>query len=116
MPRKKASPTPGKCAYCAAPFESARVKRFCSEKHRRAFASLNEKRGAIVMPYLMAWITGKGGGNTPPHPVAGWAMKELTGIVRGFIDEDRGEGRPPATDYAESLKASGFLYFDRKAS
>jgi hypothetical protein len=72
-------------------------------------------RGKVVMPYLLAWIAGKGGGNTPQHPVSGKAMKELTSIVRTFLDEDREENRPPATDYAESLFASGFLYCDRKA-
>jgi len=66
------------------------------------------------MPYVMAWIEGKGGGNTPAHPVAGKAMRELTQIVRDFIDEDRAAGRPPATDYMESLFATGFLYVDRK--
>jgi hypothetical protein len=71
-------------------------------------------RGKVVMPYLLAWIAGRGGGNTPAHPVAGPSMRELTQIVRGFLDEDIADNRPVATDYAEKLFATGYLYIDRK--
>jgi hypothetical protein len=109
------------CAECGATFESNRENaRFCSGAHQIEFANRMAKRGKIVMPYLMAWIEGRGGGNSAVHPVAGKAMRELTSIVRDFLEEDRKpcderpNGRPPATDYAESLFASGFLYCDRK--
>jgi hypothetical protein len=122
VPRKRKEPRSVVCAACGTLFETTREDaRFCQSTRpgkpspcQVAFRNRAMKRGAILYPFLMAWLEGRGGGNTPAHPVAGDAMRELTSIARDFRDEDRKEGRPPSTDYAESLFASGVLYMDRK--
>jgi len=124
MARKQKALRDVLCANCGNAFQTASESvRFCpkSPGAKRsacavAFARRSETRGKVVMPYLMAWLEGRGGGNTPAHPVAGWAMKEMTQMVRDFIDEDRAEGRPPSTLYAETMQATGTLYIDRRKS
>lgn len=110
----------GRCAYCGQSFLSNRFrKRFCNvaadHDCPKAFARLMEKRGKVILPFVMAWLEGKGGGHSGVHPVAAQAMRELTSIGRIFLDEDKTAGRPPMIPYVESLLAEG-LYIDRRRS
>lgn len=82
--------------------------------HHRQFNNRRLTRGAVILPFVMAWIEGKGGGNTPTHPTAGPSMREVTQIVRSWIDEDRAAGRPSMIPYVETLFADGLLYCDRR--
>jgi hypothetical protein len=66
-----------------------------------------------VLPYLMAWIEGKGGGHSGVNPVSAKAMRELTSIVREWIDEDRNAGRPSMIPYVDGLMADTLL-IDRR--
>lgn len=114
MPRKAKTPVERVCAECGAIFSNTRKASFCTPEHHRRFHNRRTARGAVVLPYLMAWIEGKGGGHTAPHPLAGKAMKELTSIVRGWIEEDRAADppRPSLIPYIEALMADT-LYVDR---
>lgn len=67
-----------------------------------------------MAPYVLAWVEGKGGGHSGVNPLAAQAMRELTAIARGYIDEDRAASRPSSLCYVESLFADGMRYFDRQ--
>jgi hypothetical protein len=115
MPRKRKEPVAAVCADCGVTFTTGRSDaRFCCPAHQLAFGNRMASRGKVLAPYVLAWIAGRGGGHAGTHPVAGPAMREITAIARGFIDEDKEAGRPSAIGYVESLLAEG-LYIDRKA-
>jgi len=121
MPRRQKTPTIAVCANCGQSFETIRPARFCptdrpgkASRCQQAYANRLALRGKIMAPYVLAWLEGRGGGHTKPHPIAGDAMRELTQIGRDFIEEDREARRPPATSYLESLLADGFRYCDRR--
>jgi len=114
MPRLAKTPVSVVCADCGEAFTTTRSDaRFCSTAHKTRFANRMTARGKVLAPYVMAWIAGRGGGHAGTHPVAGPAMREITSITRGFIDEDKEAGRPSAIGYVEGLLANG-LYIDRK--
>jgi len=114
MPRKKIDALDAVCADCGGSFQTRRQNaRFCCPAHQQAFSNRMATRGKVLAPYVMAWIAGRGGGHAGTHPVAGPAMREITAIARGFIDEDKAAGRPSTIGYVESLLAEG-LYIDRK--
>ena len=115
MPRARKEPVTRSCAECGAVFANARKAAFCSPAHHRAFNNRRAARGAVVQPYLMAWIEGKGGGHSGVNPVSAKAMRELTQIVRSWIDEDRNAGRPSLIPYVDALMADS-LYVDRRRS
>lgn len=114
MPRPKKIALDALCHECGATFQTTRGARFCCPVHQVAFGNRMAARGKVFAPYVMAWISGKGGGHRGSHPVVGKCLSEITAIVREFIDEDKAAGRPPSTAYAEALFAEGFLYCDRK--
>jgi len=113
MGRAKITPVERTCAECGAVFLNARKAAFCSPAHHRRFNNRRLSRGAIAQPFLMAWIEGKGGGHSGVNPVSARAMRELTVIVRCWIDEDRAAGRPSLIPYVDALMADS-LYIDRK--
>ena len=115
MPRKPRTPLPVVCEDCGQSFNTTRTDaRFCSAAHQRRYRNRMAARGAVLAPYVMAWIAGRGGGHAGTHPVAGPAMREITSIARGFIDEDVEAGRPPVRDYVAAMLANGDRYIDRK--
>lgn len=113
MGRAKITPVERACAECGAIFSNARKAAFCSPEHHRRFNNRRLSRGAIILPFAMAWIEGKGGGHSGVNPVSAAAMRELTSIIRGWIDEDRQAGRPSLIPYVDALMRDT-LYIDRK--
>ncbi len=113
MGRPRVTPVERSCAECGASFSNARKAAFCSPAHHRQFNNRRAARGAVVLPFLMAWIEGKGGGHSGVNPVSAKAMRELTQIVRTWIDEDRNAGRPSLIPYVDALMQDT-LYIDRR--
>jgi hypothetical protein len=114
MPRVKNAPQIASCAECGCSFPTTRGATFCSTPHRVAHERRRMARGKVLAPYVLAWIEGKGGGHSGVDPIAAKAMRELTAIARGYVDEDRKAGRPSALAYMETLLADGARYFDRQ--
>jgi hypothetical protein len=114
MGRPNKSPHEVLCGFCDTPFMTTRMARFCSAKHRDAFHNRKASQVKPIAVLAMAWNLGRGGGHTPPHPVAGRAMSEMTKILREMNLADKAAGMRPATEMAEELLDSGVLWMDRR--
>lgn len=113
MPRAAKTSVERACAECGAIFASTRKATFCNREHAARFNNRRIERGRVIVPYVMAWIDGKGGGHSGVNPIAAKAMRELTAITRTWIDEDRAAGRPSMLPYVDALMADT-LYVDRR--
>ena len=71
-------------------------------------------RGKVLVPYVMAWRTGRPGGGQKSSPIVKQAFAEMNRIVDQFAEDDRKAGRPKLVDYVGGIMASGFTYLDRK--
>lgn len=109
------SPELRSCCECGDPFtitDPARQhnKRFCSDAHAQAFANRLTTQGKAMAAFVKAWRLKRGSGDLGKA-----ALAEMCQIVDGFNEEDRKAGRPPVTDYVESVLKQGYRYIDRKS-
>jgi len=89
-------------------------KQFCCEAHRQDFRKRCAARGKVLVPYVMAWRTGRPGGGQKSSPIVKQAFAEMNRILDQFAEEDRKAGRPKLVDYVGGLMATGFTYMDRR--
>lgn len=121
------NPSPGKsgnsgpklrvCPECGVkfpvPIGRGSHKAFCSPAHKVAFANRCAARGKVLVPYAMAWRTGRPGGGQKSSPIVKDAFAEMNRTIDRWAEEDRKAGRPKLVDYVGGIMATGFTSADR---
>lgn len=88
---------------------------FCKTACRDGWNARQKARGAVLAPYLMAWMsTRHAKPGTVEAQVCRDARAEVTAIARTFLLEDREAGRPPAENYAMTLLRPVFPGYEDK--
>lgn len=88
-------------------------KTFCSKDCRMAFNNRAKAEGAVMSALVKCWLANRHAKpGSREAELCRQARAELTEIGRMFIDADEQAGRPPVTDYVETLLRDT-LYIDR---
>jgi len=96
------------CCECGVEFLANDVQgRFCDKKHKDAWKNRSLKRGAIMVPLVLAWRAGRGS-----KEEAKWAYKELCKLADQWNAEDRAAGRTPMAKYLLPKMRSGWSAAD----
>lgn len=78
------------CPYCGTEFEPTDHRQaYCLPSHRRAQHKLNEIRGDVALPFLLAWRAGKRGKSEDSV----YALQQLSMLADRWRAEDRVAGR-----------------------
>lgn len=110
----------GHCPDCGKPVPPKTrglVKTFCSTACRQSFWRRWQKRGQACAPLLAAQLaTRHAKPETDDAALCTFARREYTQMCTEWALEDEDAGRPPIKDYVAALKATGYLYADRRRS
>lgn len=110
------APAPRQCPNCAVTFPAGGRglgKTFCSKDCRVAFNNRAKAEGAVMVALVKCWTLNRHAKpGTREAELCRQARTELTEIARLFLENDAAAGRPPVTDYVETLLRDT-LYMDR---
>ncbi len=109
--------TTGVCPNCGdvvAPGGRGRGKVFCRPKCRELFSNRAKTDGAPLYAFVMAWMETKHAKpGTREAEIRKVASREVGAMCKHFRERDAEEGRPPMSDYVETLTRDGGRYMDR---
>jgi hypothetical protein len=79
--------------------------RFCTPAHQAAFHERNKTRGKMLLPFVLVWRGGRGGGGQGTSDEAKYAFAQVCALADIYNAEDRAAGRKPSLIVADRRRA-----------